>query len=41
MFGTTYDGFNVDIRRTFTPSAPGISFLLDLETSLGQVEVTN
>jgi len=40
LFGRTYDGFNVDVRRSFPSAikdAPVVS--LDLETSLGQVEV--
>jgi phage shock protein PspC (stress-responsive transcriptional regulator) len=38
LFGRTYDGFNVDIRRSFG-TTPARAITLDLETSLGQVEV--
>jgi len=40
LFGHTYDGINVDMRRSFPSAikdAPVVA--LDLETSLGQVEV--
>jgi phage shock protein PspC (stress-responsive transcriptional regulator) len=44
LFGQNDDGFRVDVHRTFgsieTPGAPGL-LTLDLETSLGQVEVSS
>jgi phage shock protein PspC (stress-responsive transcriptional regulator) len=44
LFGQTDDGLKVDVRRTFgsaeTPGAPAL-LVLDLETALGQVEVTS
>jgi phage shock protein PspC (stress-responsive transcriptional regulator) len=40
LFGRTYDGFNVDVRRSFDSAVKGVPVInLDLETSLGQVEV--
>jgi hypothetical protein len=42
LFGQHYDGVRVDVHRTYgsteTPGSPGL-LTLDLETSLGQVEV--
>jgi hypothetical protein len=44
LFGQTYDGLGVDVRRTYPPAIPAESvgqgeFVLDLETSFGQVVV--
>ncbi len=40
LFGRTYDGFNVDVTRNFVPAVKDTRVVnLDLETSLGQVEV--
>jgi len=38
LFGRTFDGFNIDVRRSFGPPSPHV-ITLDLEASLGQVEV--
>ena len=44
LFGQHFDGVRVDVRRTYgsteTPGSPGL-LTLDLETSLGQVEVSS
>jgi predicted membrane protein len=40
LFGRSYDGLNVDVRRTFAPATPrSPSVVLDLEASFGKVEV--
>jgi len=38
LFGRTFDGFNIDVRRSFGPPSLHV-ITLDLEASLGQVEV--
>ena len=39
LFGRTYDGVNLDVRRTFAGTVKVPALHLNLETSLGQVEV--